>query len=162
MKKLDITATISGLLPNKGMKPTLQVPKIQSVHIILILDGSYILQLRDNKSTIAAPGQWSLFGGRTKIGETPLQTIKREVYEELSIRPAEYSYLWFTDYFAPFEGTVIRTWFFASDVTAVWPGHKLREGKAVRAFRFKQSTELVMSPVMCQTLERFHQPANEV
>ena len=144
------------------MKSARQVPKIQSAHAILILDGDYILQLRDNKPTIAAAGQWSLFGGEIKIGETPLQTIKREVYEELSIEPAEHSYLWFTDYYSPFERTVIRTWFFASDVTTVWPGHKLREGKDVRTFRFKQLARLDMPQVMYQTLERFHQQREKV
>lgn len=139
------------------MKSEQKVPEIQSAHAVLTLDGKYILQLRDNKSTIAAPGKWSLFGGRIKIGETPLQTIKREVHEELSIDPPEYSYLWFADYFSPFEKTVIRLWFFASDVTAVWPDYKLSEGKAVRAFQFKQLAELDMPPVMYQTLERFHQ-----
>ncbi len=132
-------------------------PKIQSAHAVLIVDGNYILQLRDNKPTIAVPGQWSLFGGKIEVGETPLQAIKREVYEELSIEPAEYSYLWCTDHHAPFEKTVIRTWFFASDVTTVWTGHKLREGKAVRAFRFKQLAGLNIPQVMYQTLERFHQ-----
>ena len=144
------------------MKSARQVPKIQSAHAILILDGDYILQLRDNKPTIAAAGQWSLFGGEIKLGETPLQTIKREVYEELSIEPAEYSYLWFTDYHSPFAKTIIRTWFFASDVTAVWLGHKLREGKAVRPFRFEQLPRLDMPQVMCQTLERFHQQREKV
>ena len=50
----------------------------------------------------------------------------------------------------------IRTWFFASDVTTVWPGQKLREGEAVRAFEFKQLASLDMPSVMYQTLERFH------
>src|SRR4030042_4003883 len=48
----------------------------------------------------------------------------------------------------------IRTWFFASDVTTVWPGQKLREGEAVRAFEFKQLASLDMPSVMYQTLER--------
>lgn len=144
------------------MKPVQQIPKIQSAHAILLLDGNYILQLRDNKPTIAAAGQWSLFGGRIEIGETPLQTIKREIYEELSIEPAEYSYLWYTDHYSLFQGTVARIWFFASDVTTVWPGHKLREGKAVRAFRFKQLARLDMPQVMYQTLERFHQQREKV
>ena len=139
------------------MRPALHVPKIQSAHAVLILNGNYILQLRDDKPTIAAAGQCSLFGGKIKNGETPLQSIKREVYEELSIKPAEYSYSWFIDYFSPFEKTVIRTWFFASDVTTVWPSHRLREGKAVKTFSFKQLAGLDMPQVMYQALERFHQ-----
>ena len=144
------------------MKPALQIPKIQSAHAILILDGNYILQLRDNKSTIAAAGQWSLFGGKIKIGEIPLQALKREVYEELSIKPTEYKYLWHTDYYAAFERTVIRTWFFVSNVTTVWSGHKLREGNAVRAFRSEQLDKLNMPRVMYQTLESFHQQQRKV
>lgn len=142
------------------MKPTLQsqVPKIQSAHAILILDGDYVLQLRDNKPTIAAPGQWSLFGGKIKIGEPPLQTIKREIYEELLIEPHKYRYLWFKDYFFPFEKEVIRTWFFVADVSSVWSNHQLREGQAAKTFRFEQITSLnlKMPPVMRQTIERFH------
>ena len=138
------------------MKPAPKVLGIQSVHAILILDGKFILQLRDNKPTISNAGQWSLFGGKMDIGETPLQAIRREIYEELSIEPAEYRCLWFTDYFAPFEGTIIRMWFYASDVTTVWPGYKLREGQAVRAFRFEQIAGLDMPWVMYQTLEHFH------
>jgi len=139
------------------MKTTPDVPEIQSVHAVLILDGNYILQLRDSKPDIAASGQWGLFGGRIDTGETPLEAIKREVYEELSIKPAEYRHLWCTDYFSPFQRTVIRTWFFVSDVTAAWPDHKLKEGEAVRSFQFKQLAGLDIPPKMYEALIRFHQ-----
>lgn len=157
MKRLGTEVIISGLLPSRAMEKTLEVPEVQSVHAVLILDGNYLLQLRDNKSTISAPGQWSLFGGKIKTGETPLQTMEREVCEELSIEPAEYKYLWFTDYYSPFERTITRTWNFVSDVTTVWSSHKLREGQAVRAFSFEQLPKQDMPWVTYQTLERFHQ-----
>jgi len=35
-------------------------PEVKTAHAILLLSGNYVLQLRDNKSGIAAPGQWSL------------------------------------------------------------------------------------------------------
>ena len=138
----------------KGAKH--HVPEIQSAHAILLLHDKYILQLRDNKPTIAAPGQWSLFGGMKRMGETPLEAISREIQEELSIQPAEFHYLWFTDYFAAFETEVIRTWFFSSDVGSVWAEHKLLEGQAVGAFRFEKTSDLEMPAVMRQTIERFH------
>ena len=155
-KRLGTQVITSGLLQIKGMKQAQQVPEIQSAHAILILDGNYLLQLRDDKADISAPGKWSLFGGRKNVEETPLQTIRREVYEELAIESVEFSYLWFDDHYAPFERTVIRSWFFVSDVTSVWPGHKLREGEAVQAFTFEQLEALDISPIMRQTLERFH------
>ena len=130
-------------------------PRIQSVHAILLLQGKYILQLRDNKATIAAPGQWSLFGGIRRASETPFDAIKREIYEELSIKPIEFRYLWFSDYFSVFEKEIIRTWFFVSDVSSVWAAHELREGQAATPFDFEQIHSLEMPPVMRQTIEKF-------
>ena len=75
--------------------------------------------MRDIKPDIAAPGQWSLFGGLFSEGETSLTCIKREIFEELYIRP-KFEYLWYSDYMAEFEGKIIRTWFFSADVTEIW------------------------------------------
>ncbi len=133
-----------------------QAPAIQSAHAILILKGEYVLQKRDDKPNISSPGKWALFGGKVKSGEKPLSAIKREICEELSIEPAGFHYLWYTDYYAPFEQTIIRTWFFEADVTGVWGNHKLGEGEAIGIFKFEQLYGLNMPPVMYQTLERFH------
>ena len=137
----------------------LNCPKIQSAHAILFFQDKYILQLRDNKPTIAAPGEWSLFGGMKKTSETPLEAIKREIQEELLIQPSEFHYLWFTDYFATFEGEVIRTWFYFSDVSTVWPEHILLEGHSVGIFYFKDILNLKMPAVMRETIERFYRQA---
>ena len=93
------------------------------------------------------------------MGETPLEVISREIYEELSIQPAGFYYLWFTDYFANFEGEVIRTWFFFSDVSSAWTEHKLLEGQSVGIFQFKDISDLEMPPVMWETIESFHTEA---
>ena len=136
-----------------------RVPNTQTAHAVLLLGDKYVLQLRDSNPDIAAPGQWSLFGGMKKTDETPLEAISREIYEELLIELPGYRYLWFTDYFAAFEGKVIRMWFFFSDVSSVWSEHRLLEGQAVRAFRFEQIYSLKMPPVMRQTIEQFHKQA---
>jgi 8-oxo-dGTP diphosphatase len=143
------------------IKPASHIPNTQSAHAILLRDDKYILQLRDNKPRIAAPGQWSLFGGLKKIDETPLETISREIQEELSIQPAEFHYLWFTDYFASFEDEVIRTWFFSSDVSSVWAEHKLLEGQSVGIFHFEDIFDLEMPTVMQTTIERFYRQTKE-
>jgi len=135
------------------------MPKIQSAHAILLLHDEYILQLRDNKTTIAAPEQWSLFGGLKRVSETPFDAIKREIYEELSIKLIGVRYLWLSDYFSAFEKEIIRSWFFVSDVSQVWPEHELREGQAARAFRFEEIHSLEMPPVMRQTIGQFQKRA---
>lgn len=90
-----------------------------------------------------------------------MEAISREIYEELSIQPAEFHCLWFTDYFATFENEVIRTWFFCSDVGSVWAEHKLLEGQSVGIYHFKDIFDLEMPAVMRQTIEHFHRQANK-
>lgn len=135
------------------MKLIPREPQIQSAHAILTLGESYILQLRDNKPTVAAAGQWALFGGRLQKCETPLQAVKREVFEELSIEPLDFVPLWFEDFYASFEKGIIRVWFFEADVSAIWYHHKLKEGKAVRLFRFEEISDLKMHPVIRRAIE---------
>jgi 8-oxo-dGTP pyrophosphatase MutT (NUDIX family) len=131
-------------------------PGFQTAHAILLLHGEYVLQLRDSKPNISAPGLWALFGGTIRTGETPPQTIRREIYEELSLKPAGYRYLWFLDYFSPFVKGLVRGWFFVSDVSSVWAGHRLNEGQAVGAFRFEQIADLDMLWNMRHAIERYH------
>lgn len=135
-------------------------PKFQTAHAILLLSGKYVLQLRDDKPTISAPGQWSLFGGKIDSEETPLQTIQREVREELGIKPAKFIELWPIDYFAPFEKENVRTWLYAADVAMVWPDHQLKEGKDVKAFSYEELKDLAIPYMMREAIERYHKNKN--
>lgn len=134
------------------MAPILQ---LQSAHAILLLDGKYVLQLRDDKPNIAAPGQWSLFGGLIQDGETARQSVIREIFEELSIQPFQYDFLWHIDYIAEYEKQMIRSWFFEADVSMIWSEHILREGQATGIFSHKETMNLVMPWVMRETLNRY-------
>lgn len=131
------------------------VPILQSAHAILLLDGQYILQLRDDKPDIAAPGQWSLFGGIIAADETPLKSVQREIFEELTIQPRGFQYLWFIDYIAEFEKELIRSWFFSADVKDVWPYYKLMEGQDLGIFSHERTKALIMPWVMRETIERY-------
>lgn len=131
-------------------------PEFETSHAVLLVSGKYILQLRDDIPGISAPGQWALFGGRIVDGETPIDAVKREVFEELVIRPAHFNLLRPIDYYDPFERTVVRTWFFWADVTDVWAEHRLQEGKDVKAFDYENLQGLVIPSVMKELIERFH------
>ena len=49
-------------------------------------NGDIVLQLRDDKPTIAHPNHWALFGGKIEAGEQPKQAALREIVEELFIQ----------------------------------------------------------------------------
>ncbi len=61
-----------------------------AVAALLVLDdGRYLMQLRDEKAMIFYPGHWGLFGGAVDPGETPEEALLRELAEELALRPEQ-------------------------------------------------------------------------
>lgn len=53
--------------------------------IIRVEDDGYLMQLRDSRPDIWYPGRWNLFGGAVDPGEEPLDTLRRELVEELEL-----------------------------------------------------------------------------
>lgn len=131
-------------------------PKIQTSHAILRLSDKYIMQLRDNRPDVAACGQWSLFGGKIDARETPPEAIKREIFEELSIRPHDFKFLWQTDYYYDFVKNTVRSWLFVSRVDNVWDAHRLKEGEAVGIFYFPELQELDIPWFIRRELHWYH------
>jgi 8-oxo-dGTP pyrophosphatase MutT (NUDIX family) len=129
---------------------------IETSHAILLLSGRYVLQLRDDKPTIPAPGVWSLFGGAQQKGETSLQAVRREIFEELSIKPARFIYLWHNNYYDEFHQGTVRINFFAAEVDAVWSGHRLTEGQAVGVYNYSDLVSLSIPAVIREAITRFH------
>lgn len=50
-------------------------------------DGALLIYLRDDKPTIPFPNHWDLFGGHIEAGEEPEEALRRELEEELRVRP---------------------------------------------------------------------------
>jgi 8-oxo-dGTP pyrophosphatase MutT (NUDIX family) len=50
---------------------------------VLEREERWLIQLRDDRQSIVAPGQWGLFGGHLELGETPEQGLRRELQEEI-------------------------------------------------------------------------------
>ena len=61
--------------------------KIKEVSAIALYDneGRILIQHRTYDAP-TSPNQWGFFGGGIEEGETPLQAVKRETFEELDIR----------------------------------------------------------------------------
>ena len=54
--------------------------------------GELLLYLRDNKPGIPFPRHWDLIGGHVEEGETPEESLVREVKEELDIDLKEFRF----------------------------------------------------------------------
>ena len=133
-----------------------ETPEIQVAQALLLLEGKYVLQLRDKKPNIVAPGWWSFFGGKIDTGENPSQAISREIFEELFLEPKEFRFLWSTDYISQFTHLPVRGWYFMADVTEIWKNYKLSEGQAAKPFLFEEVRNLEMATIIWQTIERYH------
>ncbi len=58
--------------------------RTQCALLLINQEGRLLLQLRDDKPTLEYPNCWGFFGGQAEDGETPEQTIIREISEELN------------------------------------------------------------------------------
>jgi 8-oxo-dGTP pyrophosphatase MutT (NUDIX family) len=72
-----------------------------TVGAILTRDGRLLLGLR-SPHLRSYPGVWDILGGHIELGETPEDTLRRELGEELGVRPTEFSHL--TDLVIPGYG----------------------------------------------------------
>lgn len=57
--------------------------------LIVTEDQKLLLHLRDDKPGIPHPGCWSGFGGAVEDGESAVDAVRREVFEETGLRIAE-------------------------------------------------------------------------
>lgn len=57
--------------------------------LLVMPDGRYLMQLRDNKPEILIPDHWGLFGGSVDPGETGEAALRRELREELEFEACE-------------------------------------------------------------------------
>jgi len=104
--------------------------------IILLEDGRYLLQHRDDLPHIWYPNHWGCFGGSVEPGEDPVKALHRELREELAIEFRE------AKFFAQIDfnlaglgiGQYYRKYYAVHTSPAEMAGLCLGEGKAVTAF----------------------------
>jgi 8-oxo-dGTP pyrophosphatase MutT (NUDIX family) len=115
-----------------------QLRPCDAVASVIVVDGCYLMQLRDSKRGIFFPGHWGCFGGGVDANESDQDAMLRELDEELGLRPAPESVRFFSrfDFDLAFAGLAsIRRVFYEIDATAADISRvKLGEGSAMRLF----------------------------
>jgi 8-oxo-dGTP pyrophosphatase MutT (NUDIX family) len=129
-------------------------PRKDVVLAIVLVHGAYVLQHRDNKPNIASPGLWSLFGGSPEHGESTVQSIRREIREELGLDIEVWRELWRVRHYSVFAQQVVRCIVFAADVTTGWYQHVLSEGQATGVFPVNALPQ-DMAPLARALVERY-------
>lgn len=70
----------------------------QGVKVALVNNGKVLTILRDNLPNIPYPNMWDLAGGGRENKESPYETMRREVIEELNIDIPESNVTWIKYY----------------------------------------------------------------
>ena len=109
-------------------------PGDAAVALVVLEDGRYLLQLRDDIPGIFFPGHWGLFGGAMEPGEPPEAALRRELREELGVDlgPAEYLTEFSFDF--PHHGRVLRHFYEVRVPAATVDKIVLGEGAGISAF----------------------------
>jgi 8-oxo-dGTP pyrophosphatase MutT (NUDIX family) len=107
-----------------------------SAAIIILDDGRYLLQLRDELEFIWYPGHWGCFGGGVEQGEDALEALKRELKEELGFECTEANFFIEIDFDLSGlnHGRYYRKYYVIHMSLAEMNQLCLGEGKAVEAF----------------------------
>lgn len=104
--------------------------------IIVVEDGRYLLQLRDDVPRIFYPGFWGCFGGGVSSDEEPTQALKRELREELEFEPDDCAELLSLDFdLRGINGKKhYRHYYIATTTQAECGRFVLHEGAAMKLF----------------------------
>lgn len=110
-------------------------PRDAAAALILLPGERYLMQRRDDLPQLFYPGHWCCFGGAMDDGESPLETLRRELLEELELAmPAATQYATFSFDVAPGAVRFHRTFFEVRITDEVLDRLALHEGAEMRAF----------------------------
>ncbi|MGQ4600982.1 NUDIX domain-containing protein [Nocardia sp. R6R-6] len=126
--------------------------KKEGTQIIMVNPRNEVLMyLRDDKPHILYPNQWSLLGGMIEEGETPAETIIREIEEEIGITldPVHVQFLCTRDLDFGIEHT------FTAEVDFEIEDVTLAEGQGLRWFTETDATTTKLAYADNAILETF-------
>ncbi len=102
--------------------------------LLVLEDGRYIMQLRDDVPNIWYPGHWGLFGGGVDDREEEVAALRRELREELELEVNDARLFALDCYF--------RRYYEVPVTIAAWNRVVLHEGSDVRALTGDEALSL--------------------
>ncbi len=104
--------------------------------ILVLEDGRYLMQLRDQKPGIYFPGHWGLFGGAIDANETAEAALRRELREEIGIEVGRPRYFSRISFDFTYRGSIVADrYYYEAMISAAEHGAiRLGEGADVKAF----------------------------
>jgi len=129
--------------------------------IIVVEDGRYLLQLRDNVPGIWYPNHWGLFGGGVEPGEDEIEALRRELREEIGFDFEQGHARLFTrfefDLRPVGKDRYFRSYYQMQIAASALPHLTLHEGADMRAFSADEALGLRLSPYDGFALFLYHE-----
>jgi 8-oxo-dGTP pyrophosphatase MutT (NUDIX family) len=130
--------------------------------LLVLEDGRYLMQLRDDLPHIWYPGHWGLFGGSVDRGEDEVAALRRELREELDLEMSDARlFVRFQFDLTPMGlGQYVRAYYEVPIALAAFDCLVLREGADMRAMPGDEALALPrISPYDAFALFLHHQRA---
>jgi 8-oxo-dGTP pyrophosphatase MutT (NUDIX family) len=109
-----------------------------AVAAIILVEGKYLLQRRDDRPDIWYPNHWGLFGGAVEPDENPIEALARELHEELELVLPRGNVAHFCQFDFEVSGAGVGTYFRKFYTVAITPQDhtalRLHEGAEMRLF----------------------------
>ena len=111
---------------------------------------SYLLQLRDFKSSIIYPGHWGSFGGAVEEGESPSVAVCRELIEEIGYSPERFNF--YREDYKTQGGVKLNVYMFYANIDVSLSQMNLMEGADMGVFTKDEIlTKSLFSPKLGKT-----------
>jgi 8-oxo-dGTP pyrophosphatase MutT (NUDIX family) len=112
--------------------------------LLVLEDGRYIMQLRDDIPNIWYPGHWGLFGGGVDDREDEVAALRRELREELELEVNDARLFAIINYDLQPIGLdcYFRRYYEVPVTIAAWKSVVLHEGSDVRALTGEEALSL--------------------
>lgn len=124
--------------------------------LIVTGDQRLLLHLRDDKPGIPHPGCWSGFGGAVEDGESVVDAVRREVFEETGLRIAQPVFLT-EEVDAEGDGRLVSLFYVLGDIAP--DDIDLREGAGVGVHGFGELDGLPVAPFVYRAIRSHLVPA---